>query len=453
MKILLITPLKDPVSKTPKSLMMPQLALHILEGLTPSEHQVKTVEEEISDINLDEECDLVGISCMTSNAPRAYYLAREFKKRGKTVVLGGVHPTILPDEALCYADSVVVGEAEGVWEQLLEDFQTGKLKKKYHVPSPPLGRYISMKQRKLVKKRLFNVLPVMTTRGCPYHCEFCCVADIYGKKIRHVPVDNVVRDIKESGGKIFIFLDDNIIGHSQYAKKLFKAIKPLKISWIGQASISFVRDTELMTLAAESGCGALFMGVETVSEYQLKRMRKSFNEIRKVEEAIKKVKDLGIHFHASMVFGFDDDTKAVFPETLEFLMRNKISTTSFNVLTPYPGTKVYEQFKEEGRLLTTDWKYYDHTTVVFKPTHMTPYELQEGKNWVKQEFSKISSILKRFPSNMSHPLLYLAMNFAARKNVKLDYRRLARQNFEIFEAKKDIESFSQAEIQNVMASE
>ena len=435
MKILLISPLKDLISRTPKSLMIPQLALHILEGLTPSEHQVKTVEEEIADINLDEECDLVGISCMTSNAPRAYYLAQEFKKREKTVVLGGVHPTILPDEALSNADSVVVGEAEGVWEQLLEDFQFGKLKKIYHVPIPPLDRYISMEHRKLTKKRLFNVIPVMTTRGCPYNCEFCCVSNIYGTKIRHVPVENVVRDIKESGGKIFIFLDDNIIGHSEYAKKLFKAIKPLKITWIGQASISFVQDSELMTLAAESGCGALFIGVETISKNQLKRMRKSFNEIIKVEEAIKKVKDLGIHFHASMVFGFDDDTKAVFPETLKFLMKNKISTASFNVLTPYPGTKVYEQFKEEGRLLTTDWKYYDHKTVVFKPKHMTPYELQEGKTWVKKEFSKFSSILKRLPQNISHPLLYLAMNFATRKSVKLDYRKLSRQNFEIFESK------------------
>jgi radical SAM superfamily enzyme YgiQ (UPF0313 family) len=452
MKILLITPVKDLRSKTPKSLMMPQLALHILEGLTPSEHQVKIVEEEVADINLDEECDLVGISCMTSNAFRAYYIAQEFKKRGKTVILGGVHPTILPDEALLYVDSVVVGEAEGVWEQLLEDFQISKLKKIYHMPNPPLDRYIVMKHRKLTKKRLFNVIPVMTTRGCPYNCEFCCVSDIYGKKIRHVPVKNVVRDIRESGGKIFIFLDDNIIGHSEYAKKLFKAIKPLKITWISQASISFVQDKELITLAAESGCGGLFVGVETVSENQLKRMRKSFNNIRKVEEAIKKVKDLGIHFHASMVFGFDDDTKDVFPETLKFLMRNKISTASFNVLTPYPGTRVYEQFKEEGRLLTTDWKYYDHTTVVFKPKHMTPYELQEGKTWVKKEFSKFSSILKRFPQNSSHPLLYLAMNLAMRKNVKLDYRNLPRQNFEIFESKRDMESFSQAEIQKVIVS-
>lgn len=438
MKILLISPCRDPESKTPKSYMLPQLSLHLLVGLTPSEHEVKAVEEEIEDINLDEECDLVGISCMTSNAPRAYYLTQEYRKRGKKVVLGGVHPTILPGEALFYADSVVVGEAEDVWEQLIDDFQKGRLQRKYNHSKPSLDRYIPMKFRKLTKKRLFNVLPIMATRGCPYDCEFCCVSDIYGKKIRHVPVHNVVRDIKESQGKAFMFLDDNIIGHPQYAKELFKAIKPLKIRWIGQASISFIHDAELMKLATESGCSALFIGLETVSETQLKRMQKSIKEIGKVEEAIKMVKDLGIHFHASMVFGFDDDTKAIFPETVEFLQRNNISTVSFNILTPYPGTRVYEQFRKEGRLLTSDWKYYDHATVVFKPKHMTPYELQEGKAWVKKEFSKISSILKRLPRNMSHPLLYLAMNFTTRKNVKLDYNKLSWQNSEIFESKDGI---------------
>ncbi len=415
--------------------MMPQLSLHLLAGLTPPEHEVNIVEEEIEDINLDAECDLVGISCMTSNAPRAYYLAQEFRKRGKKVVLGGVHPTILPEEALSYADAVVVGEAEDVWELLIEDFQKDRLQRKYNHSQPALDRYIYLKFRKLTKKRLFNVLPIMTTRGCPYNCEFCCVSDIYGKKIRHIPVYNVVRDIEESQGKIYIFLDDNIIGHAQYAKALFKAIKPLNIKWIGQASISFVHDAELMKLAAESGCGALFFGIETVSETQLKRMQKSIKELVKVEDAIKRVKDLGIHFHASMIFGFDDDTKDVFPQTLEFLQRNNISTVSFNILTPYPGTRVYEQFKKEGRLLTTNWKYYDHATVVFKPKHMTPYELQERQIWIKKEFSKISSILKRFPQNISHPLLYLAMNFATRKNVKLDYNKLSWLESEIFEPK------------------
>ena len=164
MKILLISPCIDSKSKTLKSYMIPQLSLHLLAGLTPSEHEVKLVEEEIEDINLDTECDLVGISCMTSNAPRAYYLAQEFKKRGKKVVLGGVHPTILPEEALSYADAVVVGEAENVWEQLIEDIQKNRLQRKYKNSRPALDRYIPFKFRKLTKKRLFNVLPIMTTR-------------------------------------------------------------------------------------------------------------------------------------------------------------------------------------------------------------------------------------------------------------------------------------------------
>ena len=424
MKVLLISPSIAPDIKTPKGLMIPQLALHILEGLTPPEYEVKTVEEETERINLDEDSGLVGISCMTANAPRAYHLATEFKKRGKKVVLGGVHPTLLPDEALKFADAVVIGEAEGVWEQVLEDFRKGILRRTYHQPKPSLDRYIPLKFRKETKKRLFNIIPVMTTRGCPYSCEFCCVSDIFGKEIRHAPISNVVRDIEDSRGKIFIFLDDNIIGKPSYAKELFKAIKPYKIKWVGQASISFVHDAELMKLAADSGCAALFFGLESVAEAQLKTMRKSIKEIRGIEDAIKRVKDLGIHFHASMVFGFDGDTKETFPETLAFLQKNRVGTASLNVLTPYPGTRIYEQLKREGRLLTTDWKYYDHSTVVFKPKNMSPYELQAGEIWVKREFTKISSILRRLSGNLEHPLLHLALNLASRKNVKKDTQRL-----------------------------
>jgi len=418
--------------------MIPQSGLHILEGLTPPQHEVKIVEEEIDGINLDEECDLVGISCLTSNAPRGYELAREFRKHDKKVVLGGVHPSILFDEAAPFADAIVVGEAEGVWEQLLTDMQNGELKKKYHQPNPQLDKYIHMQFRKSTKKRLFDVIPIMTTRGCPYRCEFCCVSDLFGTKIRHVPVSNVVRDIEESGKKMYIFLDDNIIGEPAYAKELFKAITPYNIKWVGQASVSFVKDIELMKLAAKSGCGGLFFGVESVSEKQLKTMRKSIKKIEKISEAIKKVKDLGIHFHASMMFGFDNDTPAIFPETLEFLQRNKVGTASFNILTPYPGTKIYEQFKREGRLITTDWQYYDHSTVVFKPKNMTPYELQTGEIWVKKEFSKLSSIMRRLPGNLSHPLLFLAMNFGMRKNVKSDEKRLPGWVKEIFEDKSQL---------------
>ncbi len=438
MKLLLISPGISPETTTPGGLMIPQLALHLLEGLTPPHYQIKIVEEESERLNIDEECDLVGISCMTANAPRAYYLAQEFRKRGRKVVLGGVHPTILPDEALRYADAVVVGEAVGIWEQVLKDFENGVMKGRYECPSPSLDRYIPMRYRHESRKRLFNVVPVMTTRGCPYNCDFCCVSNLYGKTIRHAPIANVVRDIEESNNKIYIFLDDNIIGDRHYAKELFRAIEPLKIKWVGQASISFVQDAELMRLAAKSGCGALFFGLESVSAAQLQKMRKSIKDIEKMGEAVKLIKGLGIHFHASFVFGFDDDTPAIFPDTLEFLQRYKIGTASFNILTPYPGTSVYKRLKDEGRLLTEDWKYFDHSTVVFRPKNMTPYELQAGEIWAKKEFSSLSAIIRKLPWNMSHPLLYLAMNMGIRSCVKSDELRLPQLDADLFSGNREM---------------
>lgn len=417
MHILLISPARNPYVKKPKGIMMPQLALNLLEGLTPPHHRVTLIEEEIESIDLDMECDIVGISCMTSNAPRAYHLADEFRKRGNRVVMGGIHPTILPDEALQHADSVVIGEAEGVWEQLLDDFQRGKPQKKYHKPFPSLENYVHIKHRRGAKKRLFGAVPVMTTRGCPYNCDFCCVHDVFGRKIRHVPVDNVVQDIQDSGGKIFLFLDDNIIGDPKYAKELFSAIKPLHIRWGGQASISFVKETEMMRLAAESGCIGLFFGLESVSKSQLQVMRKSPKDIEHVEEAIRRVKDFGIHFHASMIFGFDNDTTDIFPETLDFLNRNRVSSASLNVLTPYPGTKTYNNLRNEGRLITNNWRYYDHNTVVFKPRYMSPLELYAGRLWAVQEFTKLFATAKRCVTDHTHPLVHLAINVGTRKSI------------------------------------
>jgi radical SAM superfamily enzyme YgiQ (UPF0313 family) len=434
MKILLISPTVDAEKRTNKGLMMPQLALYILEGLTPEEHEVHIVEEESGLVDMEQDCDLVGISCMTANAPRAYDLCKEFKKRGKTVLLGGVHPTILPEEALKHADCVVVGEAEGVWHKLLSDFQNNELKKRYHEPKPDLEKYVRKDFKKILKNRLFKIIPVMTTRGCPYNCDFCCVTNLFGRKIRHIPIENVVSDILDSGAKNIMFLDDNIIGHPKYAKALFKAIKPLKVNWVGQASVSLlVADDELMQLAAESGCKAMFFGIESVSVDQLQTLRKALKEIEHLESALKKIKKMGILIHASMVFGFDNDTKEIFSETVEFLIKNKVSTVSFNVLTPYPGTKIYDELKSEGRLTTTDWKYYDHNTVVFKPKNMTPYELQLGKINARKKFYSVSSVLKRLSGNMYNPKLYIPLNYGHMKQVKVEARRMEKLKYELFE--------------------
>lgn len=434
MKILLISPTVDTNKKTNKGLMMPQLSLYILKGLTPAVHEVITVEEEAEKVDLDMSCDLVGLSCMTANSPRAYELATEFRKRGRTVVLGGVHPTILPDEALQYADSVVIGEAEGVWEQLLHDFVDGKLKRTYHKPEPDLSKYIPKDFSNMLKRRLYNLIPILTTRGCPYHCEFCCVTNIYGKKIRHIPIENVIRDIKESGARNFMFLDDNIIGQARYAKELFTALIPLKIKWVGQASVSLlVKDNDLMELAVKSGCKALFMGIESVSEDQLKTMHKAIKEIPALERALKKIRKMGILIHASMIFGFDNDNHETFHEAVDFLIKNKVSTASFNALTPYPGTKTFETMKCANRLITTDWKYYDHNTVVYKPGSLTPYELQLYKTEAKKRFYSVTSVARRLFGNLYSPFIYLFTNFGHMRQVRVEAQRNVRLKPELFD--------------------
>ncbi len=308
------------------------------------------------------------------------------------------------------------------------------LKRKYHNPTPDLGKYVPKDFSKILMRRLYNLIPVMTTRGCPYNCDFCCVTNFFGKKIRNISIENAVRDIKESGAKNFIFLDDNIIGNPKYGKELFRAIKPLKIKWVGQASVSLlVGDDDLIRLAAESGCINLFFGLESVSEMQLKSMRKSIKKIKHLEMTLKKIKEMGILIHASMVFGFDNDTKEVFDDTVRFLIKNKVSTVSFNVLTPYPETKTYEDLKNEGRLTTNDWKYYDHNTVVFRPKNMTPYELQMGKVNARKEFYSISSVLGRFSGNLYSPFIYFAPNFGHMKQVKVEAKRIRRIKSKIFD--------------------
>ncbi len=434
MTILLISPTVDSNKRTNKGLMMPQLALYILQALTPGNHKVVLVEEETEKIDLDMDCDLVGISFMTANAPRAYELCKVFKERGKTVVLGGVHPTILPEEALQHADSVVIGEAEGVWEGLLIDFQNNSLKRKYHNPAPDLGKYNKKDFSRITKKRLYNLIPIMTTRGCPYNCDFCCVTNLFGKKIRHIPIENVIREIKDSGAKNFIFLDDNIIGHKKYAKELFTAIKPLNISWVGQASVSLIaEDDELLDLAADSGCKVLFFGLESVSVDQLKSFRKSITRIDELENALRKIRKAGIIVHASMIFGFDNDTWETFDKTVKFLIKNKVGTVSFNVLTPYPGTKTYEKLKASGRLITSNWKYYDHNTVVFKPVHMSAYDLQYGRIITRKKFYTIISILKRLRGNLRNPLIYLLTNLGHKRQIPFDFKHLASVEKEIFQ--------------------
>ncbi len=374
-------------------------------------------------MDLNEECDVVGISCMTSNAYRGYRIADAFREKGKTVVMGGVHPSLLPDEALAHAHAVVIGEAEGVWEKILEDIESNNLQRIYHETNPDLDRYIPKDFSMLPKKRFYNLIPIQTTRGCPYNCDFCCVSDIFGKKIKHIPVKNVVKDIEASGSRNYIFLDDNIIGDPKYARELFKALIPLKIRWVGQSSISFARDIEIMELANKSGCKGLFIGLESVVDTNIQKYKK-LKSLEDTKQSIKKILKMGIIIQASVIFGLDEDTHETFGQTVRFLIKNRISIAAINVLTPYPGTQVYKEFKERGRLLHEKWEYYDHHTVVFQPKNMTPLELQIGKIQARTDFNSIPSIVKRFIGNLRMPGIYWAANLGYRKQVLTESIRL-----------------------------
>jgi radical SAM superfamily enzyme YgiQ (UPF0313 family) len=424
-RVLLISPLMGSRLKSARGYRLPQIALPIVAALTPEDFEVSIVEEEYEIIDYEADCDVVGISIMTANAARGYAIGREFRNRGKTVIFGGIHPSVMPDEALEHGDAVVIGEAEDCWEQVLRDWEHGCLEGKYtSALTGNLGEY-SLPRRDLMNKNSpFKIKPVITSRGCPHECEFCSSTRVFGKKVRHLPVNDVVRDIERTGGERFYFVDENIIGDPDYSIKLFRALIPLKIKWIGQATISISRRAELLKLAVESGCQGMCFGLESVSENQLRKLRKSIKSIEENEEAIRIIRDHGIYFHPSIVFGFDSDTVEVFDHTLEFLNRNKIASASFNILTPYPGTRLFEQLQEEERLLTTDWDYYDHGTVVFKPKNMSPQRLAEERLRVRREFFGWPSVGRRLPANLDHPIIMLSLNMAGRANTKRGLREL-----------------------------
>jgi radical SAM superfamily enzyme YgiQ (UPF0313 family) len=412
MKILLIAP---SLSKgRSQFLRMPQLTLGVISALTPPEIEVDVIDEEIEEINFDKHYDLVGISCMTASAPRAYQLSSVFREKGVKVVLGGIHPSVMPQEAITHCDCVVIGEAEGCWQELINDFRQNRLKKFYRSFNSDLSKFPIPKLSH--DHTPFHVTPIFCTRGCPYACEFCSVTDLYGKKLRHRPIQDIVKEIAARGSKKFFFLDDNIIGDVKFAKELFTALSDLKIRWVGQASISLAKDEDLLRLAKKSGCAGLFIGLESVSSENLKKLRKTPDSAEEHSQAIQIIRDAGILFHASLVFGFDDDDKSIFEKTLDFLHKNRIPSATFNILTPYPGTAIFERFKKEGRLLSQNWWDYNHRTVVFKPKNITPEELAEGFIWLGKNFYTKASIFTRFFYNFNHPLLYFVINRAHRND-------------------------------------
>lgn len=375
------------------------LNLAMLASLTPPDIEVSIVDEGVEKINFDEQVDLVGISCTTTVVPRAYEIAAEYRKRGTKVILGGTHPTLIPQEAIKHCDSVCIGEAEGSWGEIIADFKKDKLKEFYRNDG-----YCSLKSLLTPRRDLFDTtryLPidgVQTSRGCPFACDFCAVTAMFGHEYRLRPVEDVLAEIETLKHNHIFFYDDNIVGNPKYTKELFRALIPYKKRWIGQASTTVIRDPELLKLLEKSGCKGLFVGFESLSEKNLKSSLKKHNNPGQFKEVSKKLHDHGIAISGAFVFGLDDDDSSVFEKTLEFAMDAELDIAQFNWLTPYPGTPMYNRLRSENRLINNEWWLTGsgEGDVIFHPKKMSADELREGSRWVRKNFFSTSSILKRF---------------------------------------------------------
>jgi len=436
MKILLISPTwkKNIGSKRlirDKIFKFPPHSLIIVAALTPRDIEIELIDENMEDIDFNKEVDLVGITTMTASAPRAYEIADIFREKGIPVVMGGIHVTALPQEAIQHADAVVIGEAEGCWQKLLEDFKKGgkkALSQFYQNPTLPDPSSIPLPRRDLLEKKGYLFRFIQISRGCPFDCAFCSVSRFFGKKYRFRPVEKVAEEINTIIGKSlkerFIgFLDDNIVGNIAYAKKLFKALIPYKLLWAGQSSINVAHDEELLSLAAQSGCKGLFIGFESVSENSLKEAHKRQNKISFYKEAVRKIHKFGISIEGAFIFGFDHDDKNIFKKTVEFIEKVKLDVAQFTALTPLPGTRLYEKLEKEKRIIDKDWSNYDFTHAVFKPKLMTPEELKQGLAWAYKRIYSIPSILKRLSGSFSgerwkYLWALLALNIGYRRTFK-----------------------------------
>ena len=423
MRILLIAPGSG--YSIPGWIRIPQLSLIILKTLSGNGHQVTMVEEDLDRVPWEEKWDLVGITATTAAAFRAYALAGEFRKRGAKVVLGGIHPSVLPEEAARHADAVLVGEAEGFWQIILEDASRNTLKPVYYNYLPetmevPLVDYDQSKNPDIL-----TLSPVIATRGCPNRCEYCSVPRIYGSRVRKLPVQQVLEQVRRSPSRYIGFLDDNLTADRDYALELFEGLRPLNIHFLAQVTVKFLLDDALFQAAVAAGLKGVLVGIETVEEKELQRLRKSVS-LAACGEAIRNCQAAGVMLQGTFIFGMDEQDNTIFSRTLDFVMKHKIFLVTAHLLTPYPGTPLFDRLAAEGRLLHRNWSYYDNSTPVFLPKRLTLEELTQGYLQFRKSVSSFWGIARRFPVNLKvNPYIFLQVNAAIRRltgNLKDHYQ-------------------------------
>ncbi len=437
LKFLLINPThprwrirKDGRSRFPRVFRFSMLSSLSVAAAMPANVETRIIDEDVEPIDFNADADLIGISFMTFNAPRAYEIADIFRhEKRKPVIFGGYHPTFRPEEAIKHADAVCVGEAERNAPMMIRDYVEGRLKPIYEGWCENL-QGVPIPNRNLIRKSAYIVADVLqATRGCPHKCRFCSVAAFNQYHFRTRPIAEVLAELG-SLGKNVIFMDDNIVGNPDYARELFAKMIPLKKHWFSQCSIRIAYDDELLKLAASSGCSGLFIGFESLSQDNLDAVKKNFNRAEDYIRIVKKIHSVGIAVFAGFAFGLDCDKPSIFKQTLDFLCRAKIDSLQATNWTPFPGTPLFEEMDSQGRIFDKDWSHYDFAHVVFEPKHMSPRKLKTGTDWVQSHFYSRKSISRRLCQAFSYLPPWLVLKAVAPLNFSYRIRHQACGTFE-----------------------
>ncbi|MGD0661186.1 MAG: radical SAM protein [Syntrophorhabdales bacterium] len=428
MKIKLIAPREQREDTLSSSFKFQRVNLPLLAALTPPCHTVTIVDEAFTPDDTSQDVDLVGITVMTDLALRAYHIADTYRRKAVKVVMGGIHPTVLPEEALEHADAVVVGEAEGIWPRLLSDAASGKMQRLYRAVKMTDLKDLPKPRRDLFPTTQGNgyapiPIGVETSRGCPNDCDFCSVGRTLGHQHRVRPVQEVIAEIESIDSRHLFFVDDALGLNRNAAKKLFTEMIPLRRLWLGQGTVSLAEDLELLRLMRRSGCMGLLIGFESVQKETQNEVKKIRNLRIDFYEAMRRFHGEGFGVLGAFVFGFDYESKDVFEQTLEFVMRSRMDCVELRILTPFPGTRLYERLLSEGRLFVRDWwlRGYPPDTLLFQPKGMTADELIDGFARLNRQAYSFGAMTKRFfgMSPWKRTLLgcqvYAGINLSTRK--------------------------------------
>jgi radical SAM superfamily enzyme YgiQ (UPF0313 family) len=416
MKILFILPFDNTYRRRgafSRLISYAPLSLPTLAALVPDDlhAEMKIVDEGVDKPITEGQFDIVLITAVTSSANRAYELCSYWKSRGSYTVLGGVHATLMTDEALSHADTVIKGLGENTFPQFLSDFQN-KQPKRLYVSEKTVGHMsMPIPRRDLISNKYMNIPTVIANRGCSNHCAFCSIPKLYGNDGFLRPIGEFIDELKTIGKRRFIFLDPSITSNREYALELFEALIPLKIKWGGLSTIDITDDEKLFELMVKSGCSGILAGFESINQESLKSVGKATNEVSKYKESVRIFHKANIPILGCFVLGFDCDTKENLAQLPEIIDEIGIDVPRFSLLTPFPGTPLFSQYKRDDRILTENWDRYDTMNVVFKPKNITPEELQNVFYDVWKNTYQTKRLLRRFADNKSLLALFAGIGF------------------------------------------